>query len=267
MMNVVNPPNNISGETVTPASGVWNGTITAANASPLSGPSDGVSSVQIPWSPTYSQLVISLTGSWAATLVVQISNDNGKTWVSLGSPTVVGSTSAWGSGVNGAWTTAAFGVLVRVTATAFSSGPINVSLSANQAGGGSSGGSGGNVTISAPLGSALSSASVSTVIASDQLPIAVKAAGTQFAAPPANFSTTDWTSGSTPALPTNVLAIWVNVAPGSTCSVKVDGGGATGIVFADVQGGWFPIPPGTNITKIYSPANGSTSLAIATVVS
>ena len=69
---------------------------------------------------------------------------------------------------------------------------------------------------------------------------------------------TDWTSGSSTPLPPNIKTIYVGITPGTTCNLKIDGGGATGVIFYNLQQGWVPLPLACNITRIYSPANGST---------
>jgi hypothetical protein len=93
-------------------------------------------------------------------------------------------------------------------------------------------------------------------------------AGQTVTVPPANFATgTNWTAASTPPLPVGIKAIWLNEGSGNQCTFKFDGGGSTGVIFQYVNGSFLPIPPGIDISQIYSPANGSTGLSIAAVIS
>lgn len=98
----------------------------------------------------------------------------------------------------------------------------------------------------------------------------VSSSGSEWTPPPSGWAagSTDWTASSTPALPANIRAIYVDLSPGLVCTLKLDGGGRTGQVFNNVPGGeWWPVSPGTNITKIYTPSNGSTSAVIDVVLS
>lgn len=107
------------------------GTISALNGSLASGASVAGSSVQISLAQVNSQVTVSITGTWSATLIPQMSNDNGANWITLSnsSLTAVGSTSAWGSGVNGAWTIPPqTSSLFRITCSAYTSGTANVVL-------------------------------------------------------------------------------------------------------------------------------------------
>ena len=99
-------------------------------------------------------------------------------------------------------------------------------------------------------------------------PLPTTMGGSALTAVPTNWITgTNWNGSSSPALPSNIKAVWVDVAPGTTCTIQVDGGGATAFQFPVVQTGWFFVPAGLNITNIYAPANGSTGAVIAGVVS
>lgn len=83
---------------------------------------------------------------------------------------------------------------------------------------------------------------------------AIKAGGTTETKPPANIATVDWTSGSSPALPANITGVFFN----SSGTFIFDAGGSTNIV-RTVAPGQLTIPPGINITKIYSQANGGSA--------
>lgn len=85
---------------------------------------------------------------------------------------------------------------------------------------------------------------------------------TTYTPPPGSFASSgDWTSGTSPALPANVIGLWINTAG----DVKVDGGGVTGFTFKNVQVGyWAPfLSSSAALTKIYS--SGTTAVIAGTL--
>lgn len=128
------------------------GTISAVNPTPLAGVSVAGQSVDIILAPIAPAVTVQVTGTWSATLLGQISVDNGQTWTTLtGTPfTAVGATGSWASGTNGAWTISAPGSIFRITCSAYTSGTANVAMW-GYAAGSSSGGTSSTVTANAGI--------------------------------------------------------------------------------------------------------------------
>ena len=104
---------------------------------------------------------------------------------------------------------------------------------------------------------------ITTTLSQGGAPVATVPAGSQWALPPSGWTaTTDWTPAN--GLPPSPKYLWMNLAPGITATLKVDGGGQTGVTLQYVAGTLLQLPPG--VTKIYAVGNGSTGAAIALVV-
>lgn len=223
-------------------------TLTVGNSAGVSLPPTPLSFIAVPTSDGPNAVTIDVSGTWTGTGGLSV-------WtVTSGSttPRVVASTSLCNtatkdflgitSGATGQFTTTiSGGGTVYVVAPSNLTGSATVTL---RVGVGTSG------------GATAVNGTVSTITA-----------GSFLVAPPSSWATgTDWTTASTPALPGAIKAIWIGITAGTSATLEIDGGGATGIIFQNVQAGWWPVPPGVNITKIYAAANGSTSLANIVVV-
>jgi len=104
---------------------------------------------------------------------------------------------------------------------------------------------------------------ITAAAASGTSAVATVPAGSVWALPPSGWTaSTDWTVSN--GLPPSPKYLWMNLAPGATATLKVDGGGQIGVQMLYVAGTLLQLPPG--ITKIYAVGNGSTGASIAFVV-
>ena len=202
---------------------------------------------------------ISTSGTWSQTIVLKTSNDNGASYNAWNVPIlntntldVLGIT----SGTDSQWVGFVAGTNLDFHQTAFVSGVVTISV---RFGPGPSPLAPANAS---PLPTGAATAANQT---NGNQTVQTVAQGTSEEAPPASVATgTDWVTASTPALSGAIKYIWVDIAPGTTCSIKYTCTSGT-FTRNNVQSGYLQMTPGLVITKIFAAANGSTGLVIDVV--